>query len=70
MTPKPISSSNCLTSLRTVDIESVRECIRDVCLVQNPTEQFILFKRVGQVVRLEKKESDQLCLYVVFTHWY
>lgn len=69
MTPKPISSSNCLTSLRTVDIESVHECLRDECLVQNPTEQFILFKK-GQVVRLEKKESDQLCLYVVFTHWY
>lgn len=70
MTPKPISSSNCLTSLRTVDIESMHECLRDECLVQNATEQFIPFKRVGQVVRLEKKERDQLCLFVVFTHWY
>lgn len=69
MTPKPISSSNCLTSLRTVDIESMHERLRDECLVQKAAEQFIPFKRVGQVVRLEK-ERDQLCLFVVFTHWY
>lgn len=38
----------------------MHECLRDECLVQNATEQFIPFKKVGQVVRLEKRERDQL----------
>lgn len=35
----------------------MHERLRDECLVQKAAEQFIPFKRVGQVVRLEKKRK-------------
>lgn len=35
----------------------MHERLRDECLVQKAAEQFIPFKRVGQVVRLEKKRE-------------
>ena len=35
----------------------MHERLRDECLVQKAAEQFIPFKRVGQVVRLEKKRN-------------